>query len=151
VYRYIFRLVPLQQPTLMVNRRRLPKIFSFYVDGQDTAEELELLFKLFRYGRVENLPDTVLKYRLHGHNTSLQSIKKTFRQTVQSRFRGVTCHGYQPRLAGVGVTLLEAILVFTLPEPILRELFFYLRGIKRVRLPRVHLPARLPRLPLAYR
>lgn len=151
VYRYIFRLVPLQQPTLMINRRRLPKTFSFYVDGQDTAEELELLFKLFRYGKVENLSDTVLKYRLHEHNTSLQSIKKTFRQTVQSRFKAVTRHGYQPSLAGVAVTLLEALLVSILPEAILRELFFYLRGLKRVRLPKIRLPARLPRLPLAYR
>lgn len=137
IYRYIFTFIPLQQPTLMIARKRLPRHFHYYVDGMNTAEEVELLFKLFFYGKVENLPDVLLKYRLHENNTSLMNSKDTFRQTLRARITAITRYGYRPTATGILTTLAEALVVTLLPNAILREVFFYLRGIKRVRLPAI--------------
>jgi glycosyltransferase involved in cell wall biosynthesis len=48
IKKYIFQFVPVQQPTMMIAKDRLPKTFEYYVDGMNTAEEVELFFKLFQ-------------------------------------------------------------------------------------------------------
>ena len=127
IYRYIFHFVPLQQPTLMINKTRLPRDFVFYYDGMNTAEEVELIFKLFIYGRVENLADTILKYRIHKGNTSLKNIKKTFLLTLLSRFKGVIFYGYRPTPEGIIVTLTQTIVVLLLPKKMILDLYNFAR------------------------
>lgn len=132
IYKYIYKFVPLQQPTLMIARDRLPKQFKYYRDGMDTAEEVELLFKLFQHGKVENLPDTVLMYRLHDKNTSLRDIRKTFLLTLLARMRGVLLYGYKPTLGGVAITLLQTALTLFLPRKL--SLFLY-KKLRKVGVP----------------
>lgn len=129
IYKYIYKFIPLQQPTLMIARNRLPKQFKYYRDGMDTAEEVELLFKLFQYGKVENLADTVLMYRLHDKNTSLLDIRKTFLLTLLGRIRGVLFYGYKPTLSGVVVTLLQTCVALFLPRKFSLSLYGKLRKI----------------------
>lgn len=129
IYRYIFEFVPLQQPTLMIAVKRLPHDFQFYRDGMNTAEEIELIFKLFQYGKVENLPDTLLKYRIHSTNTSFKNVKKTFFLTLLSRARAVILFGYQPTVRGIFVTIAETILVFLLPKSVLLMLYSRVRHL----------------------
>ena len=131
IYRYIFEFVPLQQPTLMIAVKRLPHDFMFYRDGMNTAEEIELIFKLFQYGKVENLPDTLLKYRIHTTNTSFKNVKKTFFLTLISRVRAVLLFGYKPTLRGVIVTLMETLLVFMLPKSVLLKLYSRVRHLSK--------------------
>lgn len=123
VYKYIFEFIPLQQPTLMIARKKLPKNFEFYRDGMNTAEEVELIFKLFACGKVENLPDTLLKYRLHDNNTSLKDIKETFLLTLISRVKAIYKYKYKPTVTGVFVTFAQAMVIFLFPKRM--SLFFY--------------------------
>lgn len=125
IYKYIWKFIPLQQPTLMIAKNRLPKKFKYYRDGMDTAEEVELLFKLFQYGKVENLPDTMLMYRLHDKNTSLRDIRKTFLLTLLARIRGVFFYGYKPTPSGIITTLLQTCVAILLPRK--PTLFLYKR------------------------
>lgn len=129
INKYIWKFIPLQQPTLMIARHRLPKKFKYYRDGMDTAEEVELLFKLFQYGKVENLADTVLMYRLHDKNTSLLDIRKTFLLTLLARIRGVLFYRYKPTLSGVAVTLLQTAVAILLPRKLALFLYSKLRKI----------------------
>lgn len=131
IYRYISVLIPLQQPSLMIARQRLPKDFEYYVDGMNTAEEVELIFKLFLYGKVENLPDTLLRYRLHGRNTSLADIKKTFLLTLLSRLKAVIVYGYRPPLYGMLATLAQTAIVLLLPPS--ATLWIYARMKRMIR------------------
>lgn len=129
IYRYIFTLIPLQQPTLMISRKLLPKNFRYYVDGMNTAEEVELIFKLFQYGKVENLPDTLLKYRIHGANTSLVNLKQTFLLTLISRLQAVIKYGYVPTVGGVISTIAETIAVLILPQLVTLWLYTKIKKI----------------------
>lgn len=129
IYKYIFKFIPVQQPTLMIARHRLPKQFEYYRDAMNTAEEVELLFKLFQYGKVENLPDAVLMYRLHDKNTSLLDIRKTFLLTLLARIRGVFLYGYKPTLSGIITTLLQTCVVILLPRKLALFLYKKLRKI----------------------
>lgn len=129
IYKYIFKFIPVQQPTLMIARNRLPEQFEYYRDGMDTAEEVELLFKLFQYGKVENLADTLLMYRLHDKNTSLLNIRKTFLLTLLARVRGVLLYGYRPTLSGTVVTILQTGVALFLPRRLALVLYKRLRKI----------------------
>ncbi len=129
IYRYIFKFIPVQQPTLMIAKERLPKDFMFYRDGMNTAEEVELLFKLFTYGEVENLTQTLLRYRIHSSNTSFQNLRQTFLLTLLSRIRAVFIYKYKPTLTGILATLAQFILVLILPEKITLWLYEKIRNL----------------------
>lgn len=128
ISKYIFRFVPVQQPTLMIARHRLPKNFVFYVDGMNTAEEIELYFKLFKHGKVENLPEIVLLYRIHENNTSLKDIKQTFLLTLIARIKAVFKYGYKPTATGIFYTIFQTVFVLLLPKKIVILLYKLARG-----------------------
>lgn len=129
IYEYIFRFIPVQQPSLMIARKRLPKSFAFYNDSFTTAEEVEMIFKFFQYGRVENLPEKLLKYRIHSTNTSFKSVKKTFFNTLLSRIQAVYTYDYKPSLAGILSTVMQTALVLLLPEA---AIMFIYRNMRRI-------------------
>lgn len=130
IYRYIFKFFPLQEPTLMIAKKRLPKNFQYYIDGMNIAEEVELIFKLFLHGKVENLKDYVLMYRLHQSNTSLIDVRKTFIMTLYARVKAVIKYGYKPSLAGIITTIMQAFVVLFLPKNIVLSIYSKTRGIQ---------------------
>lgn len=127
IYKYIFRFVPLQQPSLMINTALLPKDFQYYRDGMNTAEEIELIFKLFMYGKVENLPDVLLMYRVHNGNTSFKNIKKTFFLTIISRVQAMFEYNYKPDFIGIMTTLAQTLMVLLLPNATIFMLYSIMR------------------------
>jgi len=129
IYETIFHFNPLQHPVLMVNRAPLPKKFIFY-DILDGAEDVNLLFKLFPYGKIANMDEILLAYRIHANNSSLKKIKQIYRQALLARINGVTKYGYKPSITSVILTIAQTVLVTILPERLLRRLYFYARGIK---------------------
>lgn len=128
IKKYIFEFIPVQQPSIMIAKKRLPSNFEYYKDGLNTAEEVELLFKLFTQGKVENLPETLLKYRLHGTNTSLKDIRKTFILTLISRLKALAVYGYKPTLKGVFITFVQSIAIFIIPQKYLFPLYRFTRN-----------------------
>lgn len=132
VKKMIFSSIPLQQPTLMVNPKLLPQKFVWYDNRLKTAEEVELLFKLFKYGKVSNLPDTLLQYRLHGGNISLKDPKKTFFLTLKTRFMAIFKYGYLPTFLGVIISLAQLVVVGLLPSSLICPVYALIRGIKHM-------------------
>ncbi len=134
IKKMIFWSIPLQQPTLMVNRKLLPKDFKWYEKEFNVAEEVELLFKLFQYGEVFNLPETVLFYRIHGKNTSLQNPKRTFLLTFKTRMKAISKYGYQPTISGFLLNLIQFSLIILLPSQWIFPIYSFIRGMKRISL-----------------
>jgi len=116
IKKMIFWQIPLQQPTIMINKALLPNRFPWYDESFEVAEEIDLLFKLFSLGEVRNLKDYVLKYRIHNKNISLKNPKKTFYLTLKSRIKGVFKYGYLPSMKGLVFSLLQVSLVSLLPK-----------------------------------
>lgn len=123
IYKYIYIFNPIQQPTIMIAKYLLPKNFEYFQDGMNTAEEMELTFKLFNYGKVENLSDELVMYRIHDSNSSLINVRKTFALTLIARIKAVLKHNYKPTFVGVLITLIQTFVVFLLPQQI--SLFIY--------------------------
>ncbi len=126
----MFYSIPLQQPTLMVNTAKLPSDFIWYNETYNSAEEVELLFKLFQHGEVHNLPDTLHQYRIHGKNVSLKNPKQTFFLTFKTRIQAISKYRYRPTLPGMVVTLAQLITVALLPTKYIYPVYSTLRGLK---------------------
>lgn len=125
----IFRSVPIQQPTLMINTRRLPEYFRWYNTTLPIGEDYDLYYQLMKYGKLANLPDVLLKYRERKDNLTLSSQKYTFWCIWQSRIIAITRYGYVPNLSSLFNVLVQTILVFMLPERILYPLHIYTRKL----------------------
>ena len=127
----MFYRIPVQQPAMMINRALLPKDFVWYEEGLKTAEEVELLFKLFKYGKVKNLKNYILQYRIHGNNVSLQKPKETFYLTFKTRLISVFKYGYRPTFKGIIVTLSQLIAVTILPQSLIFPVYSFVYSSKR--------------------
>lgn len=135
----LFRSVPIQQPTLMINTRRLPEHFRWYKRTLPIGEDYDLYYQLMQYGKLANLPDILIKYRERRDNLTLSSQKFTFWCIWQSRLIALTRYGYVPDLGSMINVLVQTLLVLLLPERILyplhlytRKLFFHTSSLSRV-------------------
>jgi glycosyltransferase involved in cell wall biosynthesis len=136
IRRMIFSTIPVQHPTLLVSRRHLPDGFVWYRDGATVAIEVEFLFRLFQHGQVANLEETVLKYRIHDRNISLQNPKRTFFVTLKGRIRAVFCYSYRPAVSGVFATLAQTVVVGLMPTRWVYPVYSFvqrLRGFSKQR------------------
>lgn len=128
IYKYIFKFCPAQQPTFMIAKKRLPRDFQFYNHNLSPVEDVELLFKLFKYGRVENMSDYLLLYRIHDNNSSLKSFRKSFFLTLLSRIRGVAFHDYKPSFEGIIYTAAQILAVSFLPKKTNENLYKFFKS-----------------------
>lgn len=133
IKRLIFTFIPVQQPTLMIARSRLPKNFVYYEEKTPVAEEVELLLKLFKHGKVENIKNTVLLYRIHKNNTSLKNVRTTFYLTLKTRIKAVAQYGYKPRLSDILINIVQIIAVTCLPQKVALWLYHHIRNHRFIR------------------
>ncbi len=130
IVKMIFRSIPIQQPSMMINRSLLPKDFIAYDQNKNTAEEVELLFKLFKYGKAANLADFLHFYRLHGKNTSLKDPKKTFYLTFLTRLK----YAYKVNILDLFFNFLQLTVIFILPKKLIFPLYSLWRNKKLLNL-----------------
>jgi len=130
IVKMIFRSIPIQQPSMMINRSLLPKDFIAYDQNKNTAEEFELLFKLFKYGKAANLADFLHFYRLHGKNTSLKDPKKTFYLTFLTRLK----YAYKVNVLDLFFNFLQLTVIFILPKKFIFPLYSLWRNKKLLNL-----------------
>lgn len=146
IYRMMYQAMPIQQPTIMVNLKLLPENFRWYQKRTNTAEEVDLLFRLFNFGKCANLADFVHKYRIHSHNLSLKQPKKTFLVTYETRKKAVKRYGYQPTLEAQIINFAQYLIISLLPGRAIYPLFAFWRGLVPIKtlIPSIKLNIRPP-------
>lgn len=128
---------PVIHPSCMIRHSLLPKYEFLYHTNYGVNGDYYTFFTWLAIGKFATIPEYLLSYRIHGANSSLTNIKEKFWTITQIRLAAVTRLNYQAPWWMFPTMILQAIPVVLLPEAVLKELFFYLRGIKRVRLPRL--------------
>lgn len=142
IYRKYAVVHPILHPSVMFRRSLLPKGKLLYRDAFEPNDDYYTLFDLLNYGRFANLPDKLVSYRIHGVNKSLRNLKEKFWTITKIRLAAVTKLNYRAPLLMFPAIAIQALIVLLLPEPVLRELFYYLRGMKRpiIKLPYFSFP-----------
>lgn len=126
LYKMMYTAIPIQLPTLMVNRQKLPDNFDWF-EGWRYSEDTLLFFKLAYYGQIANSPDFLLQYRYYNQSTSYQKAKTYFFKTYEARKIARQKYGYHPTTRARLVSTLQFIVVSCLPEKLIPAIYKSIR------------------------
>jgi glycosyltransferase involved in cell wall biosynthesis len=125
-----FTAMPLQQGTMMVNKKLLPKNFVWYKNNLETSEDLDFLFRASKYGRLANLGDVCLYYRQHGQSlTQVENPKRIFYQAYEVRQLAMNNYNIYPKLTTLIILYVQYILITLLPASLIYPIYYIWRGI----------------------
>jgi len=74
----------LNHPTLMMRRSCLKKT-GYYDTKLEIADDYDYWVRAWRHCLLANIPDTLIKYRIHTDNISIKKHKKTIQETILIR------------------------------------------------------------------
>ena len=126
----LFQTVPMQQPTIMINRKLLPQNFLYSNSQFSPAEDYGLFFSALKYGQFANLPETTLSYREHKTNISLVRPKFTFWRIWRARLDGILHQGYIPSFSATITVLAQTLAILILPNKIIYPLHKLTRNMR---------------------
>jgi glycosyltransferase involved in cell wall biosynthesis len=124
---YLMLTSPILHPTLMTRASVYKKIG--YTAKYKTAEDWDLYFKLLKFGKLANLPDTLYSYRQIFGSNGFKNIKNAFILITKIRLQAIK-NGYQPAWLMLLSNLVQALIVFLLPEKLVFRLFSFWRTSK---------------------
>jgi len=121
---------PIQHPAALINCALLPKNFSWYNPNLPPAEDLDLFFRLGKYGQYANLPTYVLKYRQHYGSETFKNPLNTFSQTQKVRNLAVKKYGYRPTSKAKLINQIQIAAIKLLPKSLIYPTYLLIRGIR---------------------
>jgi glycosyltransferase involved in cell wall biosynthesis len=136
IYKGMYTFMTVQQGGILVNTKLLPENYEWYFYNKSNgrvAEEVDFFFRLFNYGRMENIKDCVLKYRQYSNSTSLIDPKKTFYATFKSRIYAVKNYGYKPTIKARVLNIAQLCLITLLPKKTIYPIFISIRTFGNLR------------------
>lgn len=143
IYKQFTIVHPMVHPSVMINRKLLPNPNTLYTCKYGVNDDYYTFFKLLSHGKFANLSQPLLNYRVHSNNSSLTHLKDHFWTITKIRIEAITKLNYQVPFIAFPIMILQTIIVSVLPENMLRELFYYIRGIKklsiRIQYPKIRL------------
>jgi len=142
-YKHIGKFAPIEESTLMIARKRLPLDFDFYNETATPSHDFEFIFKLLKYGKVENLPE-FLHIKREKNNASIAKVRSFYFQMLVSRVKGILFYGYRPDIEATLVTILQIIAITLLPiYSLLYPIIFRKSSLKRAKMGKLAYPIAL--------
>lgn len=128
IYNSMLTINPVQHSSMTINKDLLPEDFTFYNNNYRVSEDLDLLTRLQKYGKLHNLPETLIQYRIHDESLTQTFPRKMFNTAYKIRINAITRHGYKPQFAELVKLHGGLILVNLLPQNLVNKVFYKLRG-----------------------
>lgn len=129
IYKQFGVLHPIIHPSVMIRRSLLPNPDRIYAMKWDVNDDYYTFFKLLGHGQFANLPEYLLKYRIHGNNLSLINPKEKFQNSVNIRLEAVRQLGYQLSPMAMVLMLLQYIVVSLIPSQLVVPTYMFFRGM----------------------
>jgi len=129
IYRQFGVLHPIIHPSVMIRRSLLPNPDRIYAMKWDVNDDYYTFFKLLNHGRFANLPEYLLKYRIHGKNLSLINPKEKFQNSINIRLEAINQLGYQLSFGAMILMLAQYLVVSLIPASLVVPTYMFLRGM----------------------
>jgi len=130
IYSQYFVFHPILHPSVMIRKSLVPQEHYLYEDKFGINDDYYTFFKLLQYGRFYNLPEPLLKYRMHGSNSSLQKPKAKFMNSLKIRFIAIKKFKYDPDIKSFLLMMAQVATITLIPEKLIVPLYFFIRGIR---------------------
>ena len=121
---------PIQHPSIMINKSLLPKKFSWYNPRLIPAEDLDLYFRLGKFGLYANLRSATLMYRQHEDSETFRNPKFTFKITQKVRRLAIKKYGYKPSLKSYILASIQSLVISVIPSSLIFPLYTLIRRTK---------------------
>lgn len=144
IYRQFGIVHPMIHPSVMIRRNLLPNPNKIYAMKWDVNDDYYTFFRLLNHGLFANLPEQLLKYRIHGKNLSLTNIKEKSLTTTQIRIDAVKKLNYSMSFLSICMMVVQLLVTTLIPNSILEKIYPVLRGMDQQ--PRKKLQLQLKRL-----
>lgn len=130
IYNSYFGFHPLIHPTCTF-RRLLKNGKPFEYEIKYSANnDYYTFFKLICRGyKFVNLPEKLLKYRIHNNNATFVDMKQKFVNSLKIRLSMIVNHGYKPSIKNLVMIAAQTTVVMILPERVLLKIYFIAKGI----------------------
>lgn len=130
IYQQYGILHPVIHPSVMLRRSLLPDPNKIYAMKWSVNDDYYTFFKLLNYGKFANLPESLLKYRMHGANLSLLKPKERFLTSVWIRTDAVTHLNYRMSVWALMLLLVQLAVVPLIPERLIVPAYMLIRGMR---------------------
>jgi glycosyltransferase involved in cell wall biosynthesis len=130
IYREYCSVHPMLHPGIMVRRALLPYADRLWANQAEPNDDYFTLLELLQYGKFTNTPKTLMRYRMHEHNKSMQHVKSKFWNSVKIRLHAVRHFHYTMSGDAWLKLLLQCGVVLLLPERAVLGIYFWSRGMK---------------------
>lgn len=120
---------PMLHPSIMVRKSLLPDPTKLWTNSISSADDYMSLFTLIMVGKFANLPEKLVRYRIHFDNNGIKNYRSIFNNIVRIKIYAIRELGYplSPKMAILLV--LQIIFVYTIPESLSIKLYMVLRGM----------------------
>ncbi|MDP3998105.1 MAG: glycosyltransferase [bacterium] len=120
---------PMMHPSCMFRCKLLPYKNRLWENSHEPNDDYYTLFGLLRFGKFANLPESLIAYRLHGNNKSLQNARKKVFSAMRVRKDAILNFGYRPGALAVMLNLAQLIGALILPERLIVPAYLLMRGM----------------------
>jgi glycosyltransferase involved in cell wall biosynthesis len=138
IYKAYATFHPIIHPSVMMRRIVNDKPFSYQIK-YSANNDYYTFFKMLCRGHIfVNLPDKLLYYRIHDKNDTFVKIKRKFLNTLKVRISMAFEEGYRLTAKDIFINIAQSLILLTLPEKYIKELYMLSRGItkpKKITLP----------------
>ena len=124
-YNLFMNFIPIQPPLLMT-RAKIMKSLK-YDTGISRDDDIDMLFKLLKYGQFSNVEETIFQYRVRNDSSTHSDSKKVFFMALKIRIRAILKQGYRPNFLALLVAFIELGVISILPSKLIVGLFEILR------------------------
>lgn len=106
-------------PTVMFQKKLIDKYGGYDVD-LNGAEDYDLWLRLAKHTKIINLPDKLLKYRIHPENVSNYAIKRVEKATIKSQIKALIRYKYNILII---LYIIRNIISFILPNFLKKKIY----------------------------
>lgn len=100
--------VPIRQPSLMVQKSKLPKGFRWYNTSLTIGEDIDFYYRLLTYGQLANLPDIVVTIRDHSERLRYDAKRTVAKTNLKTRITMKVRHGHDIPLTSILSELMKS-------------------------------------------
>lgn len=109
--------------------------FSYHIK-YSANNDYYTFFKLHCQGaKYANLQENLIYHRIHDRSDTFTNMKEKFMNVLKIRFSMVAKFGYRPDLLQLFINILQALIIFILPEKYSTNLFLLAKGIVKIKNP----------------
>lgn len=124
-YNLFMNFIPIQPPLLMARAAVMKKLrYDTVISKHD---DIDMLFKLLKYGRFSNVDEIIFQYRVRNGSSTHSKAKEVFFMAFNVRIRAIINQGYRPNIFAILIAIVELFVVLIMPSKYLVPLFEFLR------------------------